>query len=106
MSRLRQFRPWIFSVLFLLTVVVSSCASSGSTDSRSSQSVDTDPCYDSLYLALQNKPASQLTAYEQAYFNEKYNECHGISYNSSNGAEVMTAIILTVAAIIALFIPR
>ena len=40
------------------------------------------------------------------YFNEKYNECHGISYNSSNGAEIMTAIILTVAAIIALFIPR
>ena len=36
-----------------------------------------DPCSDSLFLALQNKPYTQLTAYEQAYFKQKWDECNG-----------------------------
>lgn len=39
---------------------------------------NSDPCQDSLFLALQNKPYSQLTAYEQTYFQQKWDECNGI----------------------------
>lgn len=36
-----------------------------------------DACRDSLFLALQNKPYAQMTAYEHAYFQQKWDECNG-----------------------------
>ncbi|HEY3875951.1 MAG TPA: hypothetical protein VGM92_10775 [Candidatus Kapabacteria bacterium] len=38
-----------------------------------------DACRDSLFLALQTKPFTQMTAYEHAYFEQKWQECNGPS---------------------------
>jgi hypothetical protein len=63
-----------------------------------------NPCQDSLFLALQNKPYSQLTAYEHAYFQQKWDECNGTpDVNHGSAPEWILAtldIIGVVAAII------
>ena len=74
------------AIPFFFLLLLSACASSRQQTSNgghsqpiiAADSLNTsDPCQDSLFLALQNKPATQMTAYEQAYFKQKWDECNG-----------------------------
>ncbi len=73
-------------IMLVLVLAVSSCASSYDQNNGSGhqQPIEAtraqkvaDPCQDSLFLALQNKPYASLTAYEHAYFQQKWDECNG-----------------------------
>jgi hypothetical protein len=73
-------------ILMVFAIAICSCASSHHQNSFGGHTQPivawdslntTDPCQDSLFLALQNKPYSQLTAYEHAYFQQKWDECNG-----------------------------
>ena len=79
------------AILLVLAFVVSSCASSLDqtknpnnqghqqpieVEARHSMEI-ADPCKDSLFLVLQDKPYSAMTAYEHAYFQQKWDECNG-----------------------------
>ncbi len=73
-------------LLLVLAIAISSCAGSHRQVSYGGHKQPivawdslntTSPCQDSLFLALQNKPYSQLTAYERAYFQQKWDECNG-----------------------------
>jgi|GEM_PF-6716582 hypothetical protein len=73
-------------MLLVFMVAVSSCASSHRPSNVGGHSQPivardsfntSDPCQDSLFLALQNKPLSTMTAYEHSYFQQKWNECNG-----------------------------
>ncbi|HET6400524.1 MAG TPA: hypothetical protein VFH95_03915 [Candidatus Kapabacteria bacterium] len=73
-------------ILLVLAIALASCAGSHQQVSYGGHTQPivawdslntTNPCQDSLFLALENKPASQLTAFEQAYFQQKWDECNG-----------------------------
>jgi hypothetical protein len=102
------------AVLLVLVLAVSSCASSYDQNKNPNghqQPVENtremqvaDPCQDSLFLALQNKPYSELTAYEHAYFQQKWDECNGtpaVNHGSTPewilaGFEIVGAILIFV----------
>jgi hypothetical protein len=62
-----------------------------------------DACRDSLFLALQTKPVSQMTAYEKAYFQQKWDECNGTPAHSGSTPEWIMAT-LDILAAVAVFI--
>lgn len=66
-----------------------------------------NPCRDSLFLRLKNKPEAELTAFERAYFQQKYNECYAADSNNSNDGntpEWIAAIILMLEAAAAIVV--
>ena len=74
------------AILLVFAIALASCAGSHPQVSYGGHkqpivawdSLNTsDPCQDSLFLALQNKPYSQMTAYEHTYFQQKWDECNG-----------------------------
>lgn len=62
-----------------------------------------NPCRDSLFVSLKNKKASEMTAFEQIYFERKYAECYGTGERqvSGNAPEWITATLMIAFGVLA-----
>ena len=104
------------NILFacLLLVALSSCASSLNKArqlAKNEQVVPSDdPCTDSLFLAIKNKPYASLTAFEHHYYEMMFDKCYNTPVvNESGPAEwwVAAPIIISIAvAVVYFFVSR
>jgi hypothetical protein len=99
---------WICALLLVLVVGCTPVATKHLTETTAvNQFGEKDPCHDSLFVALQQRPYNSLTAYEHAYFDQMWQECNGTDFhNRGNAPEwimasfAIHAFVISIAALI------